>query len=55
MAVCELSPCPLDCYLEDWAPWSDCSVSCGAGSHARSRSLTFAAYGGKAMPLLVSY
>lgn len=47
VAVCELSPCPLDCFLEDWAPWSDCSTSCGNGTHVRSRSLTFAAYGGK--------
>lgn len=47
VAVCELSPCPLDCFLEDWAPWSDCTTSCGNGTHVRSRSLTFAAYGGK--------
>lgn len=47
VAVCELSPCPLDCFLEDWAPWSDCSTSCGNGTHVRTRSLTFAAYGGK--------
>jgi len=46
-APCDLPPCPMDCVLEDWAPWSDCSTSCGNGTHIRSRSVTFAANGGK--------
>ena len=26
-----------DCVVTDWAPWSPCSVSCGAGERMRLR------------------
>ncbi|KAK6491401.1 thrombospondin type-1 domain-containing protein 7A-like [Huso huso] len=30
-------PCPEDCVLSDWAPWSRCPLSCsGNSTHARS-------------------
>ena len=35
---CEL-PCPAECVLSEWTPYSTCSVSCGPGTKHRSRRL----------------
>jgi hypothetical protein len=33
--VCNMMPCP---DWGDWSPWSDCTVTCGGGQRARTRS-----------------
>jgi len=47
-ALCNSDPCPADCVLLDWHPWSDCSVSCGTGYHTRAREKKLERFGGKA-------
>uniref|UniRef100_A0AAY4ECW1 Thrombospondin type-1 domain-containing protein 7A n=1 Tax=Denticeps clupeoides TaxID=299321 RepID=A0AAY4ECW1_9TELE len=50
--VCHM-PCPLDCKLSDWSPWSPCSASCGSGLKVRSRWLREKAFnGGRPCPKL---
>ncbi|XP_046701231.1 thrombospondin type-1 domain-containing protein 7B isoform X2 [Silurus meridionalis] len=46
-------PCPLDCRLSSWSPWSPCSVSCGSGLRVRSRWLREKPFnGGRPCPKL---
>ncbi|KAF5883057.1 thrombospondin type-1 domain-containing protein 7B, partial [Clarias magur] len=46
-------PCPLDCRLSSWSPWSPCSVSCGSGLRVRSRWLREKPFnGGRPCPRL---
>ncbi|XP_065818358.1 thrombospondin type-1 domain-containing protein 7B [Labrus bergylta] len=46
-------PCPLDCKLSDWSPWSSCSASCGSGLKIRSKWLREKAFnGGRPCPRL---
>jgi len=48
---CNKQDCPVDCALEEWGAWSDCSTSCGDGSSTRSRVvMTQAAHDGRACP-----
>ncbi|CAD7939533.1 unnamed protein product [Amoebophrya sp. A25] len=52
-AACNRSPCPIDCKVADWGPWSDCGAMCGEGSVMRERSLVQAAqWNGKVCPRL---
>uniref|UniRef100_A0A147BC09 Putative thrombospondin type-1 domain-containing protein 7a isoform x2 n=1 Tax=Ixodes ricinus TaxID=34613 RepID=A0A147BC09_IXORI len=37
-ASCE-EPCPKDCVMNDWSPWSPCDAVCGMGKRTRSRSV----------------
>ncbi|XP_028971693.2 thrombospondin type-1 domain-containing protein 7B isoform X3 [Esox lucius] len=46
-------PCPLDCKLSDWSPWSPCSTPCGGGLKIRSKWLREKSFnGGRPCPKL---
>jgi hypothetical protein len=48
---CSTAPCPIDCALGDWTPYSACTTSCGGGLKSRTlRILHTASYGGKPCP-----
>lgn len=52
LEVCHI-PCPLDCKLSEWSPWSACSASCGSGLKTRSKWLREKAFnGGRPCPRL---
>jgi hypothetical protein len=34
---CNVEGCPVDCELEEWGGWSDCSAECGGGVMTRTR------------------
>lgn len=38
-AACGTSPCPRDCEMGDWGPWSPCPVQCGGGTRSRLREM----------------
>lgn len=44
---CNRFNCPVDCTLNQWASWSSCTLSCGAGKKRRSRTKNNELYGGK--------
>lgn len=49
--VCNATPCPMDCEVSDWTPWTNCSLNCGGGSQTRSRTILQAQLnGGTACP-----
>jgi hypothetical protein len=49
--ACNIAPCPVDCQVSEFGPWSACSTSCGSGTRTRSRSvLVPPAHGGQACP-----
>ncbi|XP_066919223.1 SCO-spondin-like [Clytia hemisphaerica] len=37
---CNINPCPVDGGWTDWATWGTCSLTCGTGTQARSRTCT---------------
>ena len=34
---CNTQPCPVDCQLSDWGPWTECSKECKGGFKSRSK------------------
>jgi len=38
--ACDNGPCPVDCDVSDWGKFSDCTKSCGRGTHFRIRRIT---------------
>lgn len=49
-------PCPQDCVVSEFLPWTSCSKTCGVGLRSRLRSvLTPPLYGGSACPNLTEF
>jgi len=48
---CNTDPCPVDCKMGDWTPWTQCSEKCDGGVQTRTRPiLTPASNGGEECP-----
>jgi hypothetical protein len=48
---CNNGCCAVACQVTEWSAWSACPVTCGGGTHSRSRSVqTAAVCGGAACP-----
>ena len=48
---CFAGPCPVDCVVGEWTPWTNCSAICGDGTSERTREmLVAAAHAGKPCP-----
>ncbi|XP_053570076.1 thrombospondin type-1 domain-containing protein 7A [Bombina bombina] len=51
-----LIPCPQDCIVSDFSPWSECSKTCGSGLQHRTRHVVaMALFGGSACPNLTEF
>ncbi|KAG7457501.1 hypothetical protein MATL_G00227820 [Megalops atlanticus] len=51
-----LIPCPRDCVLSEFSPWTACSKACGTGLQNRARAvLAPPLFGGSACPNLTEY
>jgi len=37
---CNVEGCPIDCKLDDWSGWGDCTADCGSGVQTRTRAKT---------------
>jgi len=50
---CNTHKCPIDCRVDSWSEWSECSAECGGGVMERSRQETRkAAFDGEVCPSL---
>ena len=48
---CNVRPCPVDCALQGWGEWGECSSSCGGGVQWRKPSVRRRpAHGGEPCP-----
>jgi hemicentin len=43
---CNVEPCAIDCQYAEWAPFGECSASCGGGVHQTTRNGTDPFHGG---------
>ncbi|XP_029444834.1 thrombospondin type-1 domain-containing protein 7A isoform X2 [Rhinatrema bivittatum] len=51
-----LIPCPQDCTVSEFSPWSECSKTCGNGLQHRTRHIVASAqFGGSACPNLTEF
>ena len=51
--TCNTFPCPINCVVDAWSLWSDCTLTCGGGVQSSTRKIiTAAAYGGVPCPSL---
>ena len=49
--ICNAIPCPQDCDISPWTPWTACSATCGSGNTHRTRTVRReAAFGGALCP-----
>eukprot|EP00931_Biecheleriopsis_adriatica_P044099 TRINITY_DN25197_c1_g1_i1.p1 TRINITY_DN25197_c1_g1~~TRINITY_DN25197_c1_g1_i1.p1 ORF type:complete len:417 (+),score=56.90 TRINITY_DN25197_c1_g1_i1:59-1309(+) len=52
---CNTNPCPVDCEVNEWEDWGDCSKLCGGGEMKHTRTVkTEAQHGGNACPSLAN-
>jgi len=50
---CNTAPCALDCEMQPWQIWSECTATCGKGTKTRVREASrLPAFGGKPCPAL---
>jgi len=48
---CNTQPCPVDCQVSEWTPFSECSAKCAGGLKVRTRKIIVQPFaGGKACP-----
>jgi hypothetical protein len=52
---CNTVSCPVDCIVEAWSSWSDCSKTCETGTQSRTRATVSPMHGGKACPTDIQY
>lgn len=51
---CNTKPCPVDCAVSAWSPWTNCTAPCGGGMQTRRRHIVqHADHGGQQCPDLV--
>ena len=43
---CNNHVCPVDCMMDVWQPWSNCSANCGGGTQTRTRGIIRESVGG---------
>eukprot|EP00937_MAST-01D_sp_MAST-1D-sp2_P001076 g1076.t1 len=53
--ACNVNPCPVDCQLSAFGPWSACTRTCGKGQARRQRTVTQPAVHGGACAALEEY
>jgi hypothetical protein len=52
---CNNHPCPIDCVVNAYGTWKDCSASCAGGTKYRTRTVKSSAkYGGASCPTLMA-
>lgn len=53
VSKCNLHKCPIDCIVDQWSAWSECSAECGGGVKERSRNeIRKAQFDGEVCPSL---
>jgi hypothetical protein len=47
---CNMQSCPRHCEIGNWTAFTDCTKTCGAGTHTKTRNVTEGAFGGVKCP-----